>query len=132
MIAGGGVEHRARADLGISDLERALLDAVGQNIRDLADQALLVRLDRLAGFACQRQIGLEHLGIFGDFLVLDREHRAQPLLEPGRRRSRRFLPCSGQRANGAIPYQTGHARGRRSSRRTDPGLVMRACMALLE
>ena len=44
VIARGGVEYRARGDLGVGDLEGALLDAVGQDMRDLLDQALLVRL----------------------------------------------------------------------------------------
>src|SRR5215216_5397318 len=44
MVAGGGVEHRARRGLGVGDLEGALFDAVGQDVRDLTDQALLVRL----------------------------------------------------------------------------------------
>src|SRR5438874_12546002 len=47
VIARGGVEYRTRGHLGVDDLEGALLDAIGQDMRDLLDQALLVRLDDL-------------------------------------------------------------------------------------
>ena len=56
----------ARAvDLDVGNLEHALLHAVGQDMRDLVDQAFLVRLHHLAGLLRQRQIGREHLGIVG-------------------------------------------------------------------
>src|SRR5947208_14971153 len=68
VIARGGVEYRARGDLGVGDLEGALLDAVGQDMGDLLDKALLVRLDDLAGFLRQRQIGSKHFRVFADLL----------------------------------------------------------------
>ena len=67
--------HKSRG-FDICDLEGALLDAVGQNMRDLVDQAILVRPYDLACLLCQHQIGLEHLGILGNLLVLDRNHGA--------------------------------------------------------
>ncbi len=44
MEAAGGVENRLRRGLGVSDLEDALLHAVGQDKRDLVDKALFMRL----------------------------------------------------------------------------------------
>src|SRR5882672_10736899 len=44
METDGGVENRARRGLDVGDMERALLHAVGQNMRYLTHQAFLVRL----------------------------------------------------------------------------------------
>ena len=82
-------------------------------MRDLIDQALLVRPHRLAGFPRQRQVGREHLGIFGDLLVLDVDHRAQPLLEP-RRRGASGLGDLLQRRIGAIEPALRHRLAQRS------------------
>ena len=76
MEANGGVEYRARGRLDVGDLERALLHAVGQDCLDLVAEAFLVRTDRLTGFLRQRQIGREHFGIAGQFLVLGAKVRA--------------------------------------------------------
>ena len=101
VIAGGGVEHGARGGLGIGDLEGALLDAVGQDMGDLIDQALLVRLHDLAGLLRQRQIGLKHLRVFADLLVFDVEHGAEPFFQPRRRGTGGFRDLL-QRRVGAV------------------------------
>src|SRR2546421_9213148 len=44
MEADSGVENRARRRFDVGNMERALLDAVRQDMRDLIDQTLLVRL----------------------------------------------------------------------------------------
>src|SRR5207253_3115389 len=48
VVTAGGVENRARRGFDVGDLERALLDAISQNLRDLVDQTILVRLHHLA------------------------------------------------------------------------------------
>src|SRR2546429_9730354 len=45
MEADSGVENRARRRFYGGDMERALLDAVGQDMRGLIDQTLLMRLN---------------------------------------------------------------------------------------
>src|SRR6266513_4912465 len=57
METDGGVENRARRRLDVGDVESTLLDALGQNMRDLPDQTFLVRLHHRAGLLGQRQIG---------------------------------------------------------------------------
>src|SRR3979411_1542784 len=86
----GGVEYRARRSLDVSDLKYALLHAVGQDVRDLVDNTILVRLYNLAGLLRQRQVGPEHFGVIADLFMLDRKHRAQPALQPGGRRPGRL------------------------------------------
>ena len=80
---------------------------------DLIDQPLLVRPYRLAGFLRQREVGREHLGVFGDFLVLDVDHGAQPLLQP-RRRGAGSLGDLLQRRIGAIEPALRHRLAQRS------------------
>src|SRR6187551_501181 len=45
--AAGGVENGAGRNLDVGDLERALLQTVGQDQRDLVDQAILVAVHGL-------------------------------------------------------------------------------------
>src|SRR5438309_2771984 len=59
MEADSGVKNRARRGFDVGDMERALLDAVGQDMRDLIDQTLLVRLHDVTRLLRQRQIGRE-------------------------------------------------------------------------
>ena len=81
----------------------ALLHAVGQNLGDLIDQAILMAVHRLAGLAGQRQIGRKHLGIVAKPLVLDRKHRAQPFFEPRRRRTGSLCDLQQRRAETVEP-----------------------------
>src|SRR5437588_5283710 len=87
MEAAGGIENGARRTLDVGDLERALLYAVGQDLGNLIDQAVLMTVHRLAGLTRQRQVSGKHLGIVAEPLVLDRKHRAQPLIQPRWRRA---------------------------------------------
>ena len=85
MVARGGVEHRACGGPGVGDLEGTLLDAVGQGIG-----ATWSTRRSLCAFttsqASQRQIGLKISGS-SQIFVLDREHGAEPLFQPRRRRT---------------------------------------------
>src|SRR6478672_9881771 len=128
MKAAGSIENRARRGLDVGDLERALLHAVGQDMRDLIDEAILVRFDHLARLLRQRQIRREHLGVVANLLVLDRKHRAQPTLQPGWRRPRTFRNLLKRRV-GAIEPALGHRFTQRSLARK---MTIDAAMADIE
>src|SRR5260221_11264432 len=59
-------------------------------MREWIAETFLVLLHHLARLLRQGQIGREHLGVFANPLVFGCKQRAQPTLEPGRRRSRPF------------------------------------------
>jgi hypothetical protein len=76
--ASGGVEHRSGSDLGIRDVELALWDPVGDDLRELVRERLHMRADDLVSVGCKLGVGREQLRLLSRAVLLGLDEQVEP------------------------------------------------------